>query len=224
MPRGSKLAPLVLIDEQREQLPSWSRSTSMPHGLVLRARIVPASAEGLTNTAVAKHLAISLPTVGKWRRRFLALGVQGLHDDGRLGRPRTDDDEKVATAINHALHARPADSGIWSVCRMADAEGVSKSTVQCWFGLYGVKPHLAEKFKLSKDPFITENVRDVRGLYLNPPRTMPSCSAWTKRPRYGLWTALSPPCREASATPKAISTTTSVRLRPPRHDHALRGP
>ena len=100
MPRGRKLAPLVLSEEQREQLLSWTRSTSMPHGLVLRARIVLASAERLTNTAVAKRLGIALPTVGKWRRRFLALGVQGLHDDARPGRPRTYDDEKVATVIN----------------------------------------------------------------------------------------------------------------------------
>ena len=169
MPRGRKLAPLVLSDEQREQLLSWTRSTSMPHGLVLRARIVLASAEGLTNTAVAKRLAISLPTVGKWRRRFLALGVQGLHDDARPGRPRSYDDEKVATVINRALHARPADSGPWSVRRMADAEDVSKSTVQRWFALFGVKPHLAETFKLSNDPFFIEKVRDVTGLYLNPP-------------------------------------------------------
>ena len=169
MPRGRKLAPLVLSDEQREQLLSWTRSTSMPHGLVLRARIVLASAEGLNNTAVAKRLAISLPTVGKWRSRFLALGVQGLHDDARPGRPRTYDDEKVATVINRALHAQPGDSGTWSVRRMADAEGVSKSTVQRWFDLFGVKPHLPETFKLSNDPFFIEKVRDVTGLYLNPP-------------------------------------------------------
>ena len=141
----------------------------MPHGLVLRARIVLASAKGLTNTAVARRLAISLPTVGKWRRRFLALGVQGLHDDARPGRPRTYDDEKVATVIHRALHARPADSGTCSVRRMADAEGVSKSTVQRWFALFGVKPHLAETFKLSDDPCFIEKVRDVTGLYLNPP-------------------------------------------------------
>ena len=169
MPRGRKLAPFVLSDEQHEQLLSWTRSTSIPHGLVLRARIVPASAEGVTNTAVAKRLVISLPTVGKWRRRFVALGVQGLHDDARPGRPRTYDDEKVATVINRALHAQPVDSGPWSVRRMADAAGVSKSTVQRWFARFGVKPHLAETFKLSSDPFFIEQVRDIKGLYLNPP-------------------------------------------------------
>ena len=169
MPRGRKLAPLVLSDEQREQLVAWTRSMSMPQRLVLRARIVLASAAGLTNTAVAQRLGISLPTVGKWRSRFLALGVQGLHDDARPGRPRTYDDEKVATVINRALQAKPARSSTWSVRLMADAEGVSKSTVQRWFALFGVKPHLAETCKLSGDPFFTEQVRAITGLYLNPP-------------------------------------------------------
>ena len=169
MPRGRKLAPLVLSDEQREQLLAWTRSTSMLQGLVLQARIVLASTEGLTNTAVAKRLAISLPTVSKWRRRLLALGVQGLHDDARPGRPRTYDDEKVAALIHRALRAKPARSASWSVRLMAEAEGVSKSTVQRWFAQFGVKPHLAETLKLSNDPFFIKKVRDITGLYLNPP-------------------------------------------------------
>lgn len=101
----------------------------MSHGLVLRAYIVLACADGLTDTAVTKRLAISLPTVGKWRKRFLVLGVQCLNDDARPGGPRTYDDEKVVTVINRALHARAADSGTWSVRPMADAEAVSKSTL-----------------------------------------------------------------------------------------------
>ena len=169
MPPGRKLTPLVLTDELREQLEAWSRSTSMPHGLVLRARIILTSAEGLTNTAVARQLGISLPTVGKWRKRFLDLGVQGLHDDARPGAPRTYDDEKVAAVIHRALHKRPKRSRTWSVRQMADEEGVSKSTVQRWFSLFGVKPHLSKAFKLSNDPFFIEKVRDITGLYLNPP-------------------------------------------------------
>ena len=169
MPRGWKLAPLVLTDETQEQLEAWTRSTSMPQGLVLRARIILASAEGLSSTAVAKRLGISLPAVGKWRSRFLELGVRGLHDDARPGRPRTYDEEKVAAVINRALQDRPAASGNWSVRLMAEAEGVSKSTVQRWFSLFGVKPHLAATFKLSSDPFFVEKVRDIRGLYLHPP-------------------------------------------------------
>ena len=169
MPRGRQLPPVVLTDEQREQMTALSESTSMPYGLVQRARIVLACAQGLTNSAVAKRLAVSPSAVGKWRRRFLERGVQGLHDELRPGRPRTYDDEKVAVLINRALQQKPDHAGAWSVRLMAEAEGVSKSTVQRWFSLFGVKPHRSDTFKLSSDPFFIEKVRDVTGLYLNPP-------------------------------------------------------
>ena len=169
MPRGRQLPPVVLTDEQREQMTALSESTSMPYGLVQRARIVLACALGLTNSAVAKRLAVSPSAVGKWRRRFLERGVQGLHDELRPGRPRTYDDEKVAVLINRALQQKPDHAGAWSVRLMAEAEGVSKSTVQRWFSLFGVKPHRSDTFKLSSDPFFIEKVRDVTGLYLNPP-------------------------------------------------------
>ena len=169
MPRGRKLQPLALDEEHRKQLESWRRSTSMPQGLVMRAGIVLASAEGLTNVAVAKRLGVANATVGKWRKRFLEAGIQGLHDEARPGRPRTHDDEKVAAVIQRALKGRADDEGPWSVRKMADSEGVSKSTVQRWFSLFGVKPHLAKTFKLSTDPFFVEKVRDITALYLNPP-------------------------------------------------------
>ena len=108
MPRGRQLPPVVLTDEQREQVTALSESTSMPYGLVQRARIVLACAQGLTNSAVAKRLAVSPSAVGKWRRRFIERGVQGLHDELRPGRPRTYDDEKVAVLINRALQHRKA--------------------------------------------------------------------------------------------------------------------
>ena len=107
--------------------------------------------------------------MGKWRRWLLARGVQGLLDDARPGRPRTYDDEKVAAVIHRALHDKPAGSRTWSVRQMAGAEGVSKSTVQRWFALFGVKPHLAETCKLSSDPFFIARVRNIPGLYLHPP-------------------------------------------------------
>ena len=169
MPRGRPLPPLVLTDEQQEQLTALSHSTSMPYGLVQRARIVLACAEGQTNAAVAEQLQVSPSAVGKWRRRFLERGLQGLHDELRPGRPRTYDDDKVAELINRALQEKPDHAGAWSVRRMAAAEGVSKSTVQRWFARFGVKPHLSGTFKLSSDPFFIEKVRDVTGLYLHPP-------------------------------------------------------
>ena len=164
MPRGRQLPPVVLTDDQREPLVSLSQSTSMPYGLVQRARIILACGEGLTNTAVAQRLDVSLSAVGKWRRRFLERGIQGLHDELRPGRPRTYDDEKVAELINRALQDKPDNASAWSVRLMAKAQGVSKSTVQRWFSLFGVKPHLSETFKLSTDPFFIEKVRDITGL------------------------------------------------------------
>ena len=141
----------------------------MPHGLVVRARMILACAEGLSNAAVAAKVGASPQAVGKWRRRFLERGVEGLHDELRPGRPRTYDDEKVAAVISRALQERPDEATQWSVRLMSAAEGVSKSTVQRWFSLFGVKPHLQETFKLSTDPFFIEKVRDIVGLYLNPP-------------------------------------------------------
>ena len=121
----------------------------MPHGLVVRARMILACAEGLSNAAVAAKVGASPQAVGKWRRRFLERGVEGLHDELRPGRPRTYDDEKVAAVISRALQERPDEATQWSVRLMSAAEGVSKSTVQRWFSLFGVKPHLQETFKLS---------------------------------------------------------------------------
>ena len=217
MPRGRKLAPLVLSDEQRERLLAWTRSTSMPQRSVLRARIVLASAEGLTNTAVATRLGVSLPTVGKWRSRFVALGVQGLHDDARPGRTRTYDDEKVATVIDRALHAKPARSGTWSVRLMADAESVSKRTVQRWFALFGVKPHLAETFKLSSDPSFIEKVPDITGLYLNPPDPAIVLCVDEKTRIQALDRTQPGP-----ATRPRLCRRLHARLCPPRHDDAVR--
>ena len=141
----------------------------MPRGLAMRAGIVLASAEGLTNVAVAERLGVTKATVGKWRKRFLEAGIQGLHDEARPGRPRTHDDEKVASVIQRALEERADDEGPWSVRKMADSEGVSKSTVQRWFSIFGVKPHLAKTFQLSPDPSFVEKVWDITALYLNPP-------------------------------------------------------
>ena len=169
MPRGRQLPPVVLTDDEREQLNAVSQSTAMPHGLVQRARMILACAEGLNNATVATRLGVSPSAVSKWRRRFLERGVEGLHDALRPGRPRTYDDEKVAGLINRALQKKPDNAGAWSVRLMAEAEGVSKTTVQRWFALFGVKPHLSETFKLSSDPFFVEKVRDITGLYLNPP-------------------------------------------------------
>jgi putative transposase len=109
-------------------------------------------------------------TVGKWRQRYLENGIEGLHDELRAGRPRSFVDERVADVINRALQTRLANGTHWSVRGMAAHTGVSKSTVQRWFQLFGVQPHRQKHFKLSNDPFFVEKVRDIVGLYLNPAR------------------------------------------------------
>ena len=169
VPLGRPLVPLTLTDEQQDQLNGIARSATLPHALVQRAGMILASAEGLTNSAVALRFGVTPQTVGKWRRRFRAAGIEGLHDELRPGRPRTYDDDKVAAVINRALQQTPDAATHWSTRTLGRAEGIGKSTVQRWFALFGVKPHLAKTFKLSTDPFFIEKVRDIVGLYLNPP-------------------------------------------------------
>ena len=131
--------------------------------------MILASAEGLTNAAVARRVGVTPHTVSKWRRRFREAGIEGLHDELRPGRPRTYDDDKVAAVINRALQETPDAATHWSTRTLGRAEGIGKSTVQRWCALFGVKPHLAKTFKLSTDPFFIEKVRDIVGLYLDPP-------------------------------------------------------
>ena len=132
MPRGRKLASLTLTDEQQNQLQGIAQSATLPYALVVRARIILASAEGLTNAAVAKRVGATPHTVGKWRRRFREAGIQGLHDEIRPGRPRTYDDDKVASVINRALQETPDTATHWSTRALGQAAGISKSTVQRW--------------------------------------------------------------------------------------------
>ena len=167
MPRGTKIE---LDVETRAQLESISRSRSMPHALVRRVQIILGLDDGESGIEVAERLGLSRPTVSTWRRRFAERGLEGLHDEWRPGRPRTHDDEKVAEVINAALQSKPPSGAThWSVRSMSAETGVSKSTVQRWFSMFGVKPHRQDTFKLSTDPFFVEKVREIVGLYLDPP-------------------------------------------------------
>ena len=163
MPKGRPVTPLALTLDQEAQLRSVANATSLPSGLTLRARIVLDCAAGMSNKAVAEKFGVSPLTVGKWRKRFVEGGVEGLHDELRSGRPRTYGDERVAEVIKSALEETPKNATHWSVRSMARHSGLSKSTVQRWFEVFGVKPHLRE----TPDPFFVEKV--IVGLYLNPP-------------------------------------------------------
>ena len=149
---------------------SFARSRSLSAGLSNRARIVLSSADGEPNNAIAARLKLTKATVGKWRTRFIERRIAGLYDDVRPGKPRTIDDERVAHLIKTTLHTKPANGSThWSVRTVAAETGISKTSVQRYFQLFGLQPHRTEGFKLSNDPFFIEKLRDVVGLYLSPP-------------------------------------------------------
>jgi putative transposase len=169
MPAGRPKTPLVVTPDERDQLERFTRSTTLPAGLVKRAQIVLLSDEGLTNQAIAQQLRLSMPTVKKWRDRFIACGLEGLYDELRPGRPRSISDERIADLLRTVIETKPATGTHWSCRALAAETGISKSTVQQVCHLFGLKPHRHREFKLSTDPLFTEKVRDIVGLYLNPP-------------------------------------------------------
>jgi len=131
--------------------------------------IVLLAAEGLSNTVIADKLRLSKPTVGLWRRRFLKQGLVGLYDELRPGGPRSISDQKVASLIRKTLKTKPKDGTHWTCRTIAAETSLSKSTVQRIWKAFGIQPHRQKHFKLSTDPFFVEKVRDIVGLYLNPP-------------------------------------------------------
>jgi putative transposase len=169
MSLGRPKATLELTAEEQRELAGFAASRSLPHALVSRARLVLWSAEGRTNSEIASRLSWSMPTVGKWRQRFVERRVQGLYDELRPGRPRSISDEKVATLLRRTLKTKPPAGTHWSVRQAADENRLSKSTVHRVFQTFAVQPHRSKGFKLSTDPFFVEKVRDIVGLYLNPP-------------------------------------------------------
>jgi len=164
-----KKQEVVLSMEQTEQLEAIASSRSMPHGFARRARIVLLSADGMSDCAIAEKLLVSRPTVAKWRMRYVQSGIEGLYDELRPGRPRSIEDEQVAEVLRLTLESKPAEATHWSVRSMAQQSGLSKSTVQRIWKTFGLQPHRQRHFKLSTDPFFVEKVRDICGLYLNPP-------------------------------------------------------
>ena len=166
---GRPKAPLILTDEERATLGRWSRRAKSSQALALRCRIVLACATGATNKQVAAELGVSLPTVGKWRSRFVTRRLEGLVDEPRPGAPRTITDEQVEAVVVATLEETPIDATHWSRASMAKRSGLSKSTVGRIWKAFRLKPHLTDTFKLSSDPQFIDKVRDVVGLYLDPP-------------------------------------------------------
>ena len=167
--RGRPKRELVLSDDERETLERWARRPNSAQALALRCRIVLACAEGGTNVEVARRLGIHDDTVGRWRRRFIDRRLDGLHDEPRPGKPRSISDEAVERVIVKTLEETPPNATHWSTRSLAQAVGMNQTAVSRIWRAFGLKPHLAETFKLSPDPQFIDKVRDIVGLYLNPP-------------------------------------------------------
>jgi transposase len=160
---------VVLSDAEREQLESWARRPKSAQALAQRSRIVLAAAEGLKNTEIAQRFSLDHATVRKWRNRFAADRLEGLLDEPRPGRPRTVTDAQVEQVIIKTLESTPTDATHWSTRSMAAEVGLTQTAVSRIWRAFGLAPHRQQAWKLSKDPQFIDKVRDVVGLYLDPP-------------------------------------------------------
>jgi transposase len=169
MQTGRPKAPLKLTIEEQNELVNYRRRRKTGHGLATRAAIVLACAEGLDNKSVAKRLGLSNATVGKWRSRFVVSRLDGLLDEPRPGAPRKISDAQIEQVVTLALESKPEGATHWSTRDMAKRLGVSAMAVSRIWRAFGLRPHRVDSFKLSPDPLLIDKVRDVVGLYLNPP-------------------------------------------------------
>lgn len=166
---GRPLRPLAISAADRAVLEQWVRRPKTPQALSLRARIVLRAGEGASNRLVAREFGVSNQTVCKWRGRFADQGLDGLTDQPRSGAPRSISDEDVARVVEITLEQKPKEATHWSTRSLAQRTGMSQSAISRIWRAFALQPHRSETFKLSADPFFVEKVRDVVGLYMNPP-------------------------------------------------------
>ena len=169
MRRGRPIPALKLTENERESLSQWMRRPKSAQALAQRARIILACAEGLNNTQVGDRLDLTVQTVGKWRSRFVQKRLDGLLDEVRPGTSQRLTDKEVEEVLAMTLESTPKDATHWSTRSMAQACGLSHMSVHRIWQAFALAPHRSETFKLSKDPLFIEKVRDIVGLYLNPP-------------------------------------------------------
>ncbi len=162
-------AEVVLGSEDRDVLERWARRPRSSQALALRCRIVLAAADGEPTIAIAARLGCTRGTVSKWRGRFARRGFDGLHDEPRPGKPRSIGDDDIERVIVKTLEEQPSSATHWSTRSMARATGMSQTAISRIWRAFGLKPHHTEAFKLSPDPQFIDKVRDIVGLYLNPP-------------------------------------------------------
>jgi len=166
---GRPTVAIELSQEERDTLRRWARRHSSSQALALRSRIVLACAEGETNTAIAEDLGCNQVTVSKWRRRFAADRLEGLADAPRPGAARKIGDDVVEAIVVETLETTPKDATHWSTRALAAKHGISRQTVSEIWRAFGLKPWRQDEFKVSPDPDLIEKIRDIVGLYLNPP-------------------------------------------------------
>lgn len=169
MRRGPQLEPLRLSPSERRRLEQWVRRRKTAHALARRARIVLLSASGMSNTEVAEKVGLTKRIVGNWRKRFLARRLDGLLDEPRPGAPRKITDEDVERVIALTLEGPPADATHWSTRSMAESSGLNQTAISRIWRAFALQPHRTKTFKLSRDPLFIDKVRDIVGLYMNPP-------------------------------------------------------
>ncbi len=169
MRTGRPKRPLIVTAEDRERLESLAHRARSQPLLARRARVVLACAEGLDNQTVARKLRCSVGMVGKWRARFLKAGLEALYDEPRPGTPRTVSAEQVEQVVIQTLESTPRGETHWSTRGLAKATGLSRMTISRIWRAFGLQPHRTDTFKLSPDPQLIEKVRDIVGLYMNPP-------------------------------------------------------
>ena len=169
MRTGRPKQALILTDEERDRLQSLAHRARTQPLLARRARVVLACGEGLDNKTVARKLRVSLGMVGKWRARFLKARLEGLYDEPRPGAPRKVSDAEIERVVIRTLESTPRGETHWSTRGMAKATGLSRMTISRIWRAFGLQPHRSDTFKLSPDPLLIEKVRDIVGLYMNPP-------------------------------------------------------
>ena len=170
MPRtGRPKAELLVTDDERDELVRLTKRVRTNRDVAFRARLILACADEASNTVVARRHRCTGQTVGKWRSRFIKQRLDGLYDEPRVGGPRKITDDEVEAVIVKTLETKPTGHTHWSTRKMAEKAGMSHTTIGRIWRTFGLKPHVSRSFKLSPDPQFVEKVRDVVGLYMNPP-------------------------------------------------------
>jgi transposase len=170
MRTGRRKAPLNVTADERQRLESLAHRSRSAAALARRARIILACADGTDGKVVARRLHVTPATVSKWRGRFLRARLDGLYDEPRPGAKRTITDEQVEAVVIRTLETKPQGATHWSTRGMGKAMGLDRMAISRIWHAFGLQPHRSETFKLSNDPLLVEKVRDIVGLYLDPPQ------------------------------------------------------